>query len=203
MLPENAASGGRSVHENHVRELNLTISKDLNFFKAWEAKWINGQQPRDEATARWLDDMLRNIGSTPASIRDPLRLNAGGHYNHSLFWQMMKPEGGGGPKGALAGALTNAFGGLSDFKAQFTAAALGHFGSGWAWLILDGGLLKVETTANEDTPLSEGREVLLGLDLWEHAYYLDYQNRRADYVSAWWNVVNWDFVAERYSKLKP
>jgi superoxide dismutase, Fe-Mn family len=147
-------------------------------------------------------------------LRAAARNNGGGHYNHSLFWQMMKPGGSSDPTGDLDNAINNSFGSLNAFKTKFTEAASKIFGSGWAWLVLDGKELKIETTPNQDSPLtasvhmnqnpplSAGRQVLLGLDVWEHAYYLKFQNRRADYIAAWWKVVNWNFVAERYAKLK-
>lgn len=144
---------------------------------------------------------LRNLDSVPENIRTTVRNNGGGHYNHSLFWQMMKKNGGGTPTGELAKAIDTAFGSFSAFKESLTKAALGQFGSGWAWLVRDGKQLKIEATANQDTPLSAGRTPLLGVDVWEHAYYLKYQNKRADYVNAWFNVVNWDFVAERFAKV--
>jgi Fe-Mn family superoxide dismutase len=131
-----------------------------------------------------------------------IRNNGGGHYNHSLFWQMMKKDGGGEPTGDLAAAISASFGSFSTFKDNFSKAALGQFGSGWAWLVLDGSALKIEPTPNQDTPLSAGHPPLLGLDVWEHAYYLKYQNKRVDYIAAWFNVVNWDFVSERYAKSK-
>lgn len=144
--------------------------------------------------------LLKNFNSLPENIRTAVHNNGGGHYNHSLFWQMMKKNGGGEPTGDLAKAIEASFGSFSAFKDGLTKSALGQFGSGWAWLVLDGKQLKIEPTANQDTPLSAGRTPLLGVDVWEHAYYLKYQNKRADYIGAWFNVVNWDFVAERYSK---
>ena len=144
--------------------------------------------------------LLKNYNSLPENIRTAVRNNGGGHYNHWLFWQMMKKNGGGTPTGTLAKAIDTSFGSFSAFRNGLTQAALGQFGSGWAWLVLDGKQLKIEPTANQDTPLSAGRVPLLGVDVWEHAYYLKYQNKRADYIGAWFNVVNWDFVAERYAK---
>jgi Fe-Mn family superoxide dismutase len=126
--------------------------------------------------------------------------NGGGHYNHSLFWQMMKKNGGGEPGGKLGAAIGSAFLSFAAFKDQFTRAALGQFGSGWAWLTLHEGKLQIESTPNQDTPLTAGRVPILGLDVWEHAYYLKYQNRRADYITAWFNVIDWDFVTARYEK---
>jgi Fe-Mn family superoxide dismutase len=148
-----------------------------------------------------IEHLLSNLNSVPEKIRTAVRNQGGGHYNHSLFWQMMK-KGGGEPTGELAKTIDASFGSFGAFKDNFSKAALGQFGSGWAWLVLDGSALKIEDTANQDTPLSAGRPPLLGLDVWEHAYYLKYQNKRVDYIAAWWNVVNWDFVSERYAKLK-
>ena len=149
-----------------------------------------------------VEDLLKDLNSVPEKIRTTVRNNGGGHYNHSLFWQMMKKGGGGEPAGDLAKAIDTSFGSFSAFKDNFSKAALGQFGSGWAWLILDGSAVKIEPTANQDSPLSSGKTPLLGVDVWEHAYYLKYQNKRADYITAWWNVVNWDFVADRYAKSK-
>lgn len=144
--------------------------------------------------------LLKALPHLPEAARTAVRNHGGGHYNHTLFWQMMKPGGGGTPSGELANALDATFGNFNAFKEALTKAALGQFGSGWAWLVLDGERLKIETTANQDTPLSAGRIPLLGLDVWEHAYYLKYQNKRADYINAWFNVVNWDLVSERFQK---
>jgi len=149
-----------------------------------------------------VENLLKDLNSVPDKIRTAVRNNGGGHYNHSLFWQMMKKDGGGEPAGDLAKAIAAGFGSFSAFKDNFTKAALGQFGSGWAWLAFDGQKLRIEPTPNQETVLSVGGTQLLGLDVWEHAYYLKYQNKRADYIAAWWNVVNWDFVAERHSKLK-
>jgi Fe-Mn family superoxide dismutase len=147
-----------------------------------------------------VETLLENLNSIPENVRTAVRNNGGGHYNHSLFWQMMKKGGGGEPSGELSSAIDASFGSFSTFKENFSKAALGQFGSGWAWLVLDGSALKIEPTPNQDAPLTAGHLPLLGLDVWEHAYYLKYQNKRADYIAAWWNVVNWDFVAERFSK---
>jgi Fe-Mn family superoxide dismutase len=154
-----------------------------------------------------IESLLQNLNPLPDNVRTAVRNNGGGHFNHSLFWQMMKP-GGGEPKAELAKAIDANFGSLAAFKEGFAKAALGRFGSGWAWLVGNQGKLEIVSTANQDSPVM-GKEVagcaggvLLGLDVWEHAYYLKYQNKRADYITAWWNVVNWDFVAARYAKLK-
>ncbi len=139
--------------------------------------------------------LARGVNNLPAAVRN----NGGGHANHSLFWRVMSPNGGGEPGGDLASAINSAFSSFASFKDTFTEAALGRFGSGWAWLVWDGSKLDVYSTANQDSPLMEGKTPILGLDVWEHAYYLKYQNRRAEYVQAWWNVVNWSQVAEFFA----
>ncbi len=147
-----------------------------------------------------LEDLLKDLNAVPEDIRAAVRNNGGGHVNHSMFWVLMSPKGGGEPTGPLADAIKTEFGSVAELKDRMAKAAMGRFGSGWAWLALDaGGKLVVTSTANQDNPLSEGMTPLLGIDVWEHAYYLKYQNRRADYVEAWWNVVNWDEVARRFS----
>ncbi|MEZ5102691.1 MAG: superoxide dismutase [Thermoleophilia bacterium] len=145
-----------------------------------------------------VEDVVRSLDKLPEDKRTAVRNNAGGHANHSLFWTVIGPSGGGAPSGALASAIDAAFGSLDAFKEQFAAAAMGRFGSGWAWLVKDGSGVAITSTPNQDSPLMEGKTPLLGLDVWEHAYYLNYQNRRADYVAAFWNVVNWDEVARRF-----
>lgn len=149
-----------------------------------------------------LDELVSDPNSIPESIRTAVRNSGGGHYNHSIFWTVMSPNGGGEPKGALASAISNEFGDFSSFKEKFSSAAGSRFGSGWAWLGLKGGKLTVLSLPNQDAPLMEGLTPLLGIDVWEHAYYLKYQNRRAEYVSNWWNVVNWEEVARRYESAK-
>jgi len=146
-----------------------------------------------------VEQLIGNLNGVPEDIRTTVRNNGGGHANHTLFWQVMAPNAGGQPSGALAEAITQTFGGLDALKEQMTKAATTRFGSGWAWLSTDnGGKLQVESTANQDSPLMEGRTPLLGLDVWEHSYYLKYQNRRPEYITAWWNVVNWPEVERRY-----
>jgi superoxide dismutase, Fe-Mn family len=146
-----------------------------------------------------IEDLLRNINQVPESIRTAVRNNGGGHANHSLFWQIMSPNGGGEPSGELAEAINQTFGSFDKFKEEFTKAATTRFGSGWAWLIVKkDGSLAVTSTPNQDSPLMDGDTPILGLDVWEHAYYLKYQNRRPDYIKAFWNVINWDEVAKRY-----
>lgn len=149
-----------------------------------------------------VEDLLKNINSVPEDKRTAVRNNGGGHANHSLFWQIMSPNGGGEPSGELAAAINSTFGSFDEFKKQFSAAAAGRFGSGWAWLVVSNGKLEVYSTANQDSPIMEGKTPILGLDVWEHAYYLNYQNRRPDYVAAWWNVVNWNKVAQLYAAAK-
>ncbi len=147
-----------------------------------------------------IETLLREINSVPEEIRAAVRNNGGGHMNHSMFWQIMAPKAGGEPTGALADALNQSFGSFAAFKEQFAKAGMGRFGSGWAWLIHAGGKLSIESTANQDQPIMDGKVAILGVDVWEHAYYLKYQNRRADYLAAWWNVVNWSEVAKRLAK---
>jgi superoxide dismutase, Fe-Mn family len=149
-----------------------------------------------------IEDLMRNLSSVPEDIRTAVRNNGGGHANHSLFWTIMKPGGGGQPTGEAGQAINSTFGNFDNFKTEFTKAATTRFGSGWAWLSVDKGAVKVESTANQDTPLSEGRTPIFGLDVWEHAYYLNYQNRRPDYITAFWNVVNWDEVNKRFLAAK-
>lgn len=167
-------------HQAYVNNLNAAIEK------------------APELQGKSLDDIMRGINAVPESVRTAVRNNGGGHWNHSLFWQIMGPGAGGEPGGKLGDAIRSAFGDFSKFKEQFAAAAGSRFGSGWAWLINDGGKLSIVSTPNQDNPLMDGKTPILGVDVWEHAYYLKYQNRRPDYVAAWWNVVNWDAVSKRY-----
>jgi Fe-Mn family superoxide dismutase len=146
---------------------------------------------------RPVEEVIANLDAIPEDKRTAVRNNGGGHANHTFFWEIMKP-GGGEPSGALADAIGAAFGGVDDLKAQVNDAGVKRFGSGWSWLIADGGALSVVSTPNQDTPLMEGKTPILGVDVWEHAYYLSYQNRRPDYLAAWWDVVNWDEVAQRF-----
>ncbi|MBV9716180.1 MAG: superoxide dismutase [Solirubrobacterales bacterium] len=148
-----------------------------------------------------VEEVLQNLSSLPSDKQTVVRNNAGGHYNHSLFWEWMGPNAGGQPNGRLADAINSAFGSFDDFKAQFKDAGVKRFGSGWAWLVHSGSGLSIVSTANQDNPISDGQTPLLGVDVWEHAYYLKYQNRRPDYLDAWWNVVNWSKVAEGFSRV--
>ena len=148
-----------------------------------------------------LEQLLSGLNSVPEAVRMAVRNNGGGHWNHSLFWELMGPKAGGAPSGKLADAIKSSFGDFEKFKEQFAAAAAGRFGSGWVWLVNDGGKLSITSSPNQDNPLMDGKpakSIVLGLDVWEHAYYLLYQNRRPDYVKAWWNVVNWGAVAKRF-----
>ena len=148
-----------------------------------------------------IEELLKDLGAVPSDIRGAVQNNGGGHYNHTLFWPSMSADGGGIPSGNLAAAIDSTFNDFESFKAEFSAAAATRFGSGWAWLSIDGNNnLTVSSTANQDNPISEGLSPILGLDVWEHAYYLNYQNLRPDYISAWWNIVNWDKVSERFGK---
>jgi Fe-Mn family superoxide dismutase len=146
-----------------------------------------------------VEEVLQNLDQIPEDKRNAVRNNAGGHYNHSLFWEWMSPDGGGEPDGDLRSAIDSAFGSLDDLKAKMKAAGVGQFGSGWSWLIHDGSGLAVVSTPNQDSPISSGKTPLLGIDVWEHSYYLKYNNRRPDYIDAWWNVANWAKVAELFS----
>ncbi len=167
-------------HQTYVNNLNAALEK---------APQLEGKS---------LDDLMRGISSVPEAVRTAVRNNGGGHWNHSMFWELMGPQKGGEPKGRIGEAIKSSFGDVTKFKEQFTAAGTGRFGSGWAWLIDEGnGKLSITSTPNQDNPLMEGKKAIMGLDVWEHAYYLKYQNRRPDYIAAWWNVVNWDAVAKR------
>jgi Fe-Mn family superoxide dismutase len=159
----------------------------------------NGALEGTEWADKPIEEVIANLDSLPDDKRGVVRNNGGGHLNHSLFWEAMSPDGGGQPSGDLADAITQAFGSFEGFKEQFEAAGVNQFGSGWAWLVLDGGELKVVSSANQDNPITGGATPLVGNDVWEHAYYLTYNNRRPEYLKAWWNVVDWDKVAERYA----
>jgi Fe-Mn family superoxide dismutase len=184
--------------EPHIDEQTMRIHHD----KHHQAYVDNANKALDGTP--WADkpveEVLRNLDSIPEDKRMAVRNNAGGHANHSLFWQVMSGSGGGQPSGELASAIDSAFGGFDELKEKVSQAGITRFGSGWGWLVRDGSSLAVMSTPNQDSPISEGKTPLLGIDVWEHAYYLNYQNRRPDYVAAWWNVVNWDEVARRYSE---
>ena len=172
-------------HQGYVNNLNAALEK------------------HPELEKKSVEELLKDLNAIPEDIRTAVRNNGGGHANHSMFWPIMSPDGGGEPEGALADAINSSFGSFSDFKDQFSKAAAGRFGSGWAWLCVDkGGKLTITSTPNQDNPVSDGLRPVLGLDVWEHAYYLKYQNRRPEYISAWWNIVNWKQVAKNYSAVK-
>ena len=185
--------------EPHIDTQTMQIHHDKHH--AAYVTNLNNALANHEFASLAVDDVVRRINEVPENIRTAVRNNGGGHSNHSMFWQIMKPNGGGTPTGALANAIQSTFGSFDAFKAAFNDAGVKRFGSGWAWLILDrSGNLAVTSTANQDSPLTDGNFPVLGNDVWEHAYYLKYQNRRPDYLDAWWNVVNWDIVAQRYAK---
>ena len=188
--------------EPHIDERTMQIhhGKHHNAYVTNLNKALEGHPDLQQKS---IEDLLRNLDAVPESIRTAVRNNGGGHANHTLFWEVMGPNAGGAPTGELAAAIDKAFGSFENFKKEFSNAAMTRFGSGWAWLIVDkNGNLAVTSTPNQDSPLMEGNTPILGLDVWEHAYYLKYQNLRADYVAAWWNVVNWDEVAKRYAAAK-
>jgi superoxide dismutase, Fe-Mn family len=185
--------------EPRIDTLTMQIHHDKHH-KAYvdNANKLLADQP--ELAKLSAEDLLKNLSKAPEAIRTGLRNNVGGHVNHSLFWQMMSPNGGGKPSGLLAEAIEKEFKSFDEFQKQFNDAAVKRFGSGWAWLTATDRKLEVFSTANQDSPITDGKVPLLGLDVWEHAYYLKYQNRRPDYVAAWWNLVNWDFVNEQFTK---
>ena len=187
--------------EPHIDAQTMQIHHDKHH-QAYVTNLNAALDKHPELYAKSLDDLLRGIATVPEDIRTAVRNHGGGHHNHSLFWTVMAPRAGGEPSGALADALKKAFGDYSKFKESLAAAAAGRVGSGWAWLTVSGGKLEISSTANQDSPLMDGKTPILGLDVWEHAYYLKYQNRRPDYITAWWNVVNWPEVARRFAEAK-
>ncbi|MGF0004324.1 superoxide dismutase SodA [Bacillus altitudinis] len=187
--------------EPHIDKETMTIhhTKHHNTYVTNLNKAIEGVSALEDQS---IEELVANSNSVPENIRTAVRNNGGGHANHSLFWTLLSPNGGGAPTGELADAIEKELGGFEKFKSDFAAAAAGRFGSGWAWLVVNNGKLEITSTPNQDSPLTEGKTPILGLDVWEHAYYLNYQNRRPDYISAFWNVVNWDEVARLYSEAK-
>ena len=187
--------------EPHIDALTMQIHHDRH-----HQAYVNNLNKAITGLADWQDksieEILTHLDQLPEIVRTAVRNNGGGHYNHSLFWQMMKKDGSGAPTGDLAAAIDRQFKSFDGFTREFSMAAMNRFGSGWAWLVLGPDKqLSIESTPNQDSPISEGKGALLGIDVWEHAYYLKYQNLRADYIKAWFDVVNWDFVADRYQKL--
>jgi superoxide dismutase, Fe-Mn family len=182
--------------EPHIDEQTMRLHHDKHH-QAYVDK-ANAALEGTEWADKPVEDVLANLNALPEDKRTPVRNNAGGHANHSLFWQLMSPDGGGEPEGALADAIADAFGDADSLRQKLNDAGVNQFGSGWAWLVKEGSSLAVLSTANQDSPILEGQTPLLGIDVWEHAYYLRYQNRRPDYLAAWWNVVNWAEVARRF-----
>jgi Fe-Mn family superoxide dismutase len=182
--------------EPHIDEQTMRVHHD----KHHQAYVDNANKALEgsEWADRPVEEVLQSLDSLPEDIRTAVRNNAGGHANHSMFWELMSPDGGGEPDGPLADAINTAFGSTSQLAEQVNDAGVKRFGSGWSWLVVDGGALAVTSTANQDSPITDGKTPILGIDVWEHAYYLKYQNRRPDYLAAWWNVVNWPEVARRY-----
>jgi Fe-Mn family superoxide dismutase len=181
--------------EPHIDEATMRVHHDKHH-QAYVDK-ANAALEGTEWADRDVEEVLKNLSSLPDDKQGPVRNNGGGHYNHSLFWQMLSPDGGGEPDGEIGSAIADAFGSFDAFKEQFKEAGIGQFGSGWAWLVHDGTGLAIAKTPNQDSPISSGQTPLLGCDVWEHAYYLKYQNKRPDYIDAFWNVVNWDYVGQR------
>ena len=185
--------------EPHIDAQTMQIHHDKH-----HAAYVNNLnaalEKHPDLQSKSVEDLLRDINKVPEDIRTAVRNNGGGHMNHTMFWQIMRANAGGSPSGALGDAIKAGFGSFDAFKEQFAKAGVGRFGSGWAWLINHGGKLSIESTANQDNPIMEGKKAILGLDVWEHAYYLKYQNRRPDYIAAWWNTVNWSDVSSRMGK---
>ncbi|MEK4885415.1 MULTISPECIES: superoxide dismutase SodA [Bacillus] len=181
----------KTMEIHHTKHHNTYVTKLNDALKG-----------NDELLNKSVEEVISNLDAVPENVRTAVRNNGGGHANHSLFWTILSPNGGGAPSGELADAINQKFGSFEKFKEEFSAAAANRFGSGWAWLVVNNGELEVTSTPNQDSPLMEGKTPILGLDVWEHAYYLNYQNRRPDYIQAFWNVVNWDEVAKRYSAAK-
>ena len=184
--------------EPHIDEQTMRIHHDKHH-QAYVDK-ANAALEGTEWADKPVEEVLKNLSSLPADKQGPVRNNAGGHANHSLFWEIMGPDGGGEPSGELAAAITGTFGSLDDLKTQVNDAGVKRFGSGWSWLVWDGTGLKVLSTPNQDSPILKDDVPILGIDVWEHSYYLKYQNRRPDYLEAWWNVVNWDAVTANYER---
>ena len=183
--------------EPHIDEATMKVHHDKHH-QAYVDKANAALEGTEWADAD-VEDVLRDLSALPADKQGPVRNNGGGHYNHSLFWQMLSPDGGGEPGGDLGAAIGAKFDSFDSFKDEFKAAGIGQFGSGWAWLVHDGSGLAVVSSANQDSPVSDGSTPLLGCDVWEHAYYLKYQNKRPDYIDAFWNVVNWEYAGERFA----
>jgi len=182
--------------EPHIDKLTMEIHHGKHH-NAYVTNLNAALDKHPELQSKSPEDLIRGISSVPEDIRTAVRNNGGGHVNHTMFWQIMGPKAGGQPTGAIADAINAAYGGFDKFKEEFKKAAVGRFGSGWAWVVDNGGKIAIESTPNQDNPMMDGKKPVFGLDVWEHAYYLKYQNRRPDYVDAWWNVVNWAEINKR------
>jgi len=188
--------------EPHIDKMTMEIHHGKHH-QAYVTNLNKALESAPDLAGKSLDELLANgLAIVPESIRTAVRNNGGGHWNHTLFWELMAPGAGGTPVGNLGAAMAASFGSYDAFKEKFKAAAIGRFGSGWAWLVKNGRALDIVSSANQDTPLSEGKNIVIGLDVWEHAYYLKYQNRRPDYIDAWWNVVNWKKAEDRFNSGK-
>lgn len=187
--------------EPHIDEETMRIHHDKHH-AGYVSKLNAALEGHDDLAEKSVEELVGDLASVPTDIRVAVRNNGGGHANHSLFWTVLSPDGGGKPSGELADALNEKFGSFDEFKEQFKSAAAGRFGSGWAWLVVNHGELEIVDTANQDNPLSEDKTPILGVDVWEHAYYLKYQNKRPDYLEAFFNVINWDEVEKRYKEAK-
>jgi len=182
--------------EPHIDKMTMEIHHGKHH-NAYVTNVNAALEKHPELQSKSVEDLIRGINGVPEAVRTAVRNNGGGHANHTMFWQIMAPQAGGPPTGAIADAINGSFGSFDKFKEDFNKAGMGRFGSGWAWVIADSNKLTIESTANQDSPLMEGKKVVFGVDVWEHAYYLKYQNRRADYLGAWWNVVNWSEINKR------
>ena len=185
--------------EPHIDAKTMEIHHDKHH-GTYVTNLNNALEKHADLQSKSAEDLIKSLKSLPEDIQTAVRNNGGGHINHTMFWEIMSPKGGGEPSGALADAIKKAFGDFASFKDQLQKAGLGRFGSGWAWLVKDGSAVKIISTANQDSPLMDGLMPIMGVDVWEHAYYLKYQNKRADYLAAWWNVVNWDEIGKRFGK---
>jgi len=192
---------GFDALEPHIDAKTMEIHHDKHH-AAYVTNLNKALDGHPDLQSKSVEDLLRGFDSVPETIRTAVRNHGGGHHNHTLFWQIMAPQAGGTPSGDLGAAIGRDFGSFESFKEKLTNAAAGQFGSGWGWLVASGGKLEVIARPNQDSPLIEGKTPLLGVDVWEHAYYLKYQNRRPDYLAAWWNTVNWQAVADRYSRAR-
>ena len=183
--------------EPHIDAKTMEIHHGKHH-QAYVTKLNEALEKAPDLANKSLDELMQSLDKAPDAVKAAIRNNGGGHWNHSFFWPLMAANAGGEPTGKLADAINGSFGDFTKFKEQFAAAGVGRFGSGWAWLVRDGDKLAITSTPNQDNPLMEGKRAILGLDVWEHAYYLKYQNKRPDYITAWWNVVNWDAVAKNF-----